>query len=73
VKTELIVDKGASLHLDGLRREDVKLEEGRSDLFEVLRLGEEAEDVCSRSRNEERAVKVINHRASAWLDAEADE
>ena len=63
-EAELVVDEGASMHGDGARGIDVEVKERRRDAFEVFSVGEEGEDFFSRTRDEERAFKVVGHLVS---------
>ena len=53
VKFELVLNARAAGNDDGPRREDAKVQEGRSELFEMFGRGKEWEDFCKGMREPE--------------------
>jgi len=56
VEAEFVADVGAGLHDDGVGRDDLKFEEGRSEAFEIVSVGEEGEDFVDGAGEEDGAV-----------------
>ena len=56
VEAEFVADVGAGAHDDGVGSDDLKFEEGRSEAFEVVGVGEEGEDFVDGARKEDGAV-----------------
>jgi hypothetical protein len=64
VEAKLIVDECAFAHGDGWRSEDMKVEEGGRDAFEIERVREECKDFSAGAWDEEGSVEVIGHGLS---------
>ena len=56
VEAEFVADVCAGAHDDGVGRDDLKFEEGRSEAFEVVGVGEEGEDLVDGAGEEDGAV-----------------
>lgn len=56
VEAEVVADVGTRFHHDGVGRDDVEFEEGRSEAFEIVGVGEKGEDFVDGAGEEDGAL-----------------